>query len=313
MKKIAKNVCEAAEYCERHPEKSVTSVSEEFGVCRKTVSAHLKDYKLYTYEYNGYYYYLDEKELAPVLEYLNNPEMTFVKLNKKYGVKSNTIQRRLEVLGEKYIKRYKRKFDRTKFQKVTTEEESYWLGFFLADGYINEDRGFLKVKLGLKDREHLVKLANFMGEDEFVIKQEVGGAYTKDNLCVYIEYDSKELVANLQKYNLYSNKSGKEKPFKFEKDNLNTAYIRGMIDGDGHIEDGQIKYVGSKESCEYIKDYFSKYYIYQKEYKYIYKYGVIYCFELRNRTVNKALYNLYANSSIYLTRKYEVAIQNGRE
>ena len=106
-------------------------------------------------------------------------------------------------MGYNDERRYERIFNRNAFNKIESEEDAYWLGFILADGYINEDRGFLKIKLGSVDKEHLFKFAQYMQEENPRIQEEVGGSYTKDNTCFSIEYDSSTLITNLTKYNLH--------------------------------------------------------------------------------------------------------------
>ena len=144
------------------------------------------------------------------------------------------------------------------------------------------------------------------------ILYDTGGAYTKDNICVSIEYDSRELVNTLIKFNLHQNKSGKEIPYIFKDLELQKAYIRGMIDGDGHIEPGYFKYVGSLESCEYIKNYFEQWIEYDKKYKYIYNYGSIYSFEVRRNEISKIIEYIYKDAKIYLNRKYTIAVSKSR-
>ena len=67
--------------------------------------------------------------------------------------------------------------------------------------------------------------------------------------------------------------------------------------------------VGSLETCEYIKDFFGQYYNYSPENKYIYPHGVIYSFELYNKTALEVIKKeLYQDAKIYLDRKYQQAI-----
>lgn len=142
-------------------------------------------------------------------------------------------------------------------------------------------------------------------ENEHIIKYETGGAYTKDNLCASIEFHSKELITDLKQYKLFQKKSGKEQPIDMPNELLQLAYLRGMIDGDGHIENGYFKYVGSLQSCEYIKNKISKYYNFNPNNKYIYPKETIYSLEIRNKDINSVIKKIY-NGNIYLDRKYEI-------
>ena len=215
MKKIDKNIYETCDYISNHtPGLSITKASELFGACRKTVAKHLKDYVNYTYFYNNSYYFISEEEKAPVLYFLENPEVSLEAAAREFGVKSNTIKRRMEVMGKEYSARVSRKYNRSIFKKLENIEQAYWLGFILADGYLNEDRGFLRIKLAIADENHLKKFGKFMQEEnlENAIKYDCGGAYTKDNQCAYIEFSSRELTQDLTKFGIFQNKSGQEKP-----------------------------------------------------------------------------------------------------
>ena len=309
MKKISKSLYDACEYSKQHPQESVTSVSVLFGVDRHSITKHLQDYKFYKFYKNEEYYFLTSEELAPVAYYLEHPNDSLSSIAKKYGTKSDTIKRRLSVIGETYERRMKRKFNRSIFHVLDTEEKAYWLGFILADGYINEDKNFLRIKLAQVDEKHLQKFCLFMEEPDNVIKYDTGGAYTKNNICSFVEFDSKELIQDLKLYNLYQGKSGNEQPINMPNEQMELAYLRGMIDGDGHVENGYFKYVGSLKSCQYIKNKFSKWYDFKNENKYIYKHGTIFSFEIRSKQVNEILKKIYNNATIYLDRKYQT-VQN---
>lgn len=137
------------------------------------------------------------------------------------------------------------------------------------------------------------------------IKECVGGAYTHDNLCYELTLNGRELIESLKKYNLFQGKSGKEIPYIFNDEKLDTAYIRGMIDGDGHIAPRGLKYVGSFESCTYIKEYFGKHgVIYTNNCEYIHNYDKIKCLEIMNKEAKKVLFSIYNDASIYLDRKF---------
>lgn len=309
MKKISKSLYDACEYSKQHPQESVTSVSILFGVDRHSITKHLQDYKFYKFYKNEEYYFLTSEELAPVAYYLEHPNDSLNSIAKKYGTKSDTIKRRLSVIGETYERRMKRKFNRSIFHVLDTEEKAYWLGFILADGYINEDKNFLRIKLAQVDEKHLQKFCLFIEEPDDVIKHDTGGAYTKNNICSFVEFDSKELIQDLKLYNLYQAKSENEQPIDMPNEQMELAYLRGMIDGDGHVENGYFKYVGSLESCQYIKNKFSKWYDFKNENKYIYKHGTIFSFEIRSKQVNEILKKIYNNATIYLDRKYQT-VQN---
>lgn len=310
MKKISKSLYDACQFLKQHPQDSATNVAKMFGVDRHSITKHLSNYLLYKYLKDDFYYYLTPDEFAPIQYYLNHPNENISSIAKQFGTKTDTIKRRLNVIGEVYERRMKRKFNRSIFHVLDSEEKAYWLGFILADGYINEDKNFLRIKLAQADEKHLQKFCLFIEEPDDVIKHDKGGSYTKNNICSFIEFDSKELIQDLISYNLHQNKSGNEQPINMPNEKMELAYLRGMIDGDGHIENGYFKYVGSLESCQYMKDKFSKWYNFNSNNKYIYEHGTIFSFEIRSKEVNDIFKNkIYKDATIYLDRKYQT-VQN---
>lgn len=93
--------------------------------------------------------------------------------------------------------------------------------------------------MAAKDEEHLIKFCKYleMPKEEIaeIIKDGVGGAYTGDNPVKVVKICSKEIVKNLQNKNIQPQKSGKEIPYDCSSLELQTAYIRGLIDGDGYL------------------------------------------------------------------------------
>lgn len=310
MKKISINLYNACEYANENSQISKTKIGEMFEVDRHSISQHLKDYLNYSILFNDEYYYLSEEELKPVLFWLDNHKRYSLReISKKFSVKPDTIKRRLEVLGENYTAYRRKIFNQSAFKSIVNEGQAYWLGFILADGYLDIDRGCLRIKLAQKDENHLLKFINFMNGENIEIKHDIGGAYAHNNVCSYITFNSRLLTNDLFNQHIEQNKSGKEKPVKMPNLELTLAYIRGMIDGDGHVEDGYFKYVGSKESCEYVKNIFSQWYNFNPNNKYIYKHGKIFSFEVRSKQINKILHLIYDNATIYLDRKYKI-VQN---
>lgn len=201
-------------------------------------------------------------------------------------------------------------YNKNAFNKIETEEDAYWLGFLLADGYIaGGNKPFLQLKLGEKDKKHLEKFIKYLGYTSTeIIKQTTGGAYTKDNICFVIKISCKQISDNLKKYGLSGAKSKNEIPYKLNDINLEKHYIRGIIDGDGWIRNTQSGFgvCGSYETLSYIKEYINNNII-NVENNNITKHGDIYKFELTSKIKTQIiLKHFYENSTIYLDRKYNL-------
>ena len=199
-------------------------------------------------------------------------------------------------------------YNKNAFNKIQTEEDAYWLGFILADGYIGGGKKpFFQIKLGAKDKNHLIKFIKYMGYDtEDVIKETTEMSYTKDNLCYVIKISCKQISENLEKYCLHGAKSEKEIPYMLNNIDLEKHYIRGIIDGDGWIRTTQDGFgiCGSYETLEYIKNFINKN-IVNVENNNITSHGTIYKFELTSKIKTELILNyFYKDSTIYLDRKY---------
>jgi len=110
----------------------------------------------------------------------------------------------------------------------------YWVGFILADGYI-QDNNRLYVTLSSKDKDHLNKLALFLN-----INLRTGRAKVNDKIFDTATISCKDVdnipvLCNI--FNIDSNKSENPPDFNsyvFTEEQL-LALIIGFIDGDGSI------------------------------------------------------------------------------
>ena len=177
-------------------------------------------------------------------------------LGKEYNCSDKTIRRLLD--KHKIVNRGNRKhfYEEDIFKEINTAEKAYWLGFITADGYVNEDRGFMRIKLKECDKSHLYKFVKFIKGDEEMIKYE----YHKitGNKQYYVEVNGRNFVNTLVDLNIRQRKSMKEVwcdkiPEKYIKD-----YIRGIIDGDGHIDSSRVDICGSHEILKNMQYYLIK-------------------------------------------------------
>ena len=320
MKKMKKNLIPAIEYSLQNPTISITKVSELFGVARHSVGKYKNNYFLYTYDNKSntddeYLYYFSDEDLEFINIYLNNPDISYNDLKKSYPnlPERRTLYRWISILG--YEKTtggaIKYHYNRDKFKTIETEEDAYWLGFITADGCIIENK-WLQIQLASKDRNHLVKFCSYMGlnseETEEIIKDGFGGAYTRDNPINNVKICSLDIINHLYEKNIFARKSGKETPYICKTKELELAYIRGLIDGDGYIGNTQYRMgiVGSKEICEYVKNFIIKN-VYDISHNTIREHGTIYKLEISGRIQTSIILKaLYENANIYLDRKYNL-------
>ena len=200
------------------------------------------------------------------------------------------------------------------FEKISTEEEAYWLGLLYADGSIRSDRNEISLGLQEKDFELVEKFQSFVGGDNKIqIKK-------KEKVKTHLAPDEHEIIAKQNFYTFsFSCKKTKENLIRlgcFPKkskiihcpteeqvpNHLFKHFMRGFTDGDGSVRWGKRKdFVLTSASENFL--------IESTKRLGIFNYGVIYKDQFRiskKEIVYKILSLLYENSSIYMQRKYNV-------
>lgn len=179
------------------------------------------------------------EQMKDILELYNSGNSIYA-ISKLYNVTHKVINR--IIIENNLIKRDGRKkhfYNQTIFNNIDSPEKAYWLGFILADGYINEKKAFMRIKLQECDKNHLDKFVKFIDGDKGMIKYETHNiTYNKQ---YYVEVNGREFIKSLNNHNIRQGKSSKEHiakiPFEYRKD-----YIRGLFDGDGHIEEKENRF-----------------------------------------------------------------------
>lgn len=151
-------------------------------------------------------------------------------------------------------------------------ESVYWAGFIAGDGCVynhgianKEINNYLSIGLASCDMGHLEKFKEFT--------QYSGKLYVNE-ASVAITINSKKIVSDLEKkYNITNNKTDTYIPPSTIPTHLLKYFILGLFDSDGSISKTrrpnknhnhvngnyvfQINFTGTKETCEFIKGFFS--------------------------------------------------------
>ena len=197
-------------------------------------------------------------------------------------------------------------YNRNIFNKIDNEEKAYWLGFIVADGYLNIDKHMLRIKLGNRDRSHLIKFIKFVGGNEEMLKSEIHSETGNENF--YVSLYSKEVMNDLLSLGIEQAKSGKEKVCNIDK-KYYRDFIRGLWDGDGFIRENLsgIGLVGSEEVLAFVQNYFND----SLGVKPLKIYPHCNTFKIEYRSTRKAipliLNHLYGDKDVALDRKKELA------
>ena len=249
---------------------------------------------------------LTEEQLKEMVRLRTKERMNYSQIARIMGVSQQTVKRRLtDKLGVDDVP-LKYQYDRYFFHNIDTKEKAYWLGFITADGYVNEDRNLLQIHLQWPDREHLEKFKRALqAESRIQVKQEIHSI--TGNPIATLVLNGKEVVEGLVKQGVRQVKSGIELPPENIPEEFIPDYIRGLWDGNGHIDYKKIDLRSSYKMCSWVQDIL------------VQKCGVsktvigfdsnIYrLFCCKNRiNVLKYLYYPCVNKNICLNRKYKQA------
>jgi intein/homing endonuclease len=244
-----------------------------------------------------------ENQIKNIIERYQNGE-SCAKIGQDYNVKQQTINRLLHK-NNVVVSNRKHQFNEDYFKEIDSAEKAYWLGFITADGYVNEDRNFMIIKLQERDKKHLEKFIQAINGDMNMIKSQYHNI--TGNKQYYAEVNSKKFVNHLKNLNIRQAKSANEHvckdkiPKEFIKD-----YIRGLWDGDGHIEEKRINLISSSEVLQFVQEYFNKtcYIPINKICNHCNTHRIFIC---KNREI--ALHHIYYNNCIALDRKYNFVIE----
>ena len=72
------------------------------------------------------------------------------------------------------------------FENIDNEESAYWLGFLYADGYVRYREKYgseLRLKLSVRDKDHLLKFKKFITSDDTTIYDPFSGIGTTARGC----------------------------------------------------------------------------------------------------------------------------------
>ena len=155
--------------------------------------------------------------------------------------------------------------------KNITLESSYWCGFLAADGCLVQNKSKpntyrLCLSVSIKDEEHLKLFQTAMGHDRPIThfkpkggvvdgRQIEGGGMCFINIC-----QASHFVGDLAAMGIIPNKTKRIPPPRLKDNLLKLAWIKGYIDGDGHLgvtAEDRVN-VGISSSCETILHWIKK-------------------------------------------------------
>lgn len=221
-----------------------------------------------------------------------------------YKIKEWGVFKRPHIKNIENNPRYNAKYnvDYEYFDNIDDEHKAYWLGFLLADGYV--DNRCVMFCLGKKDIESVKAFKEDLNAEHPI-------RYNKDGNPI-ISITCKRLCGTLMNYGFHHDKSHSfdmSKILKVIPEKFENHFIRGMFDGDGSIKyykyDYQnvpfyhFGYTGLKNVCDYVAEKLDLDTIVQERDTDV--------FSVKSKNPHKIIeiYNyLYKDATIYMQRKY---------
>lgn len=190
-----------------------------------------------------------------------------IKIAKKFEVSEDTVRRWMKVANIPTRKR-RHNINEHYFQKITSPEQAYWLGFLSADGYVHNGRGELTLELQESDKEHIEKFRKAISSEHPIIPIKTG--IDKQFLHYRLSFKCAAMVRDLSMYNIIQNKSLIFYPVNIPQP-LFQYWILGYMDGDGCIfkcrKRFKISFTGTYETLTIIKNYFNSSNTIRREHK----------------------------------------------
>ena len=257
-----------------------------------------------------------------LIEMLKKNNNSIVLISNQTGYKPDTLREWCHKFGLTPERRKQElSVNEQYFKEIDTPAKAYYLGFLMADGWIMSD--FHSWGIGLQEQdkyilERLAKEINFLGEIKNAQQSEAKFIPQHNPNAQYpvLVVKSTNMCKDLILHGIVPKKTGKETlPRDLDK-NLIRHFIRGFIDGDGWVIWNKHKKfnVGvcssSMNILLSIKEYLEETFPEMTDYKIISKIKEsssvkVYYYNLYGEHADKVLQHLYADTDLYLDRKYQ--------
>lgn len=311
MKKIniTYEICKMCAKKITNKEKTLKQLGEELNIHEKTLREKIKQYGIEYTTSNKKITFTKEQIKEIIKEY--NSGISLKKVGEKYGTNEVTLSKILKENNiditklDRYGKHIYFNLNNRIFENIDTEEKAYWLGFILADGYIDAKYQHLEVGLREDDKEHLEKLKKFLNADTKLRYKAKTKSYT-----LYI--CSKDICRDLKKHGV---ENAKSLTCRLNMDIMNNPklrnhYLRGFWDGDGSVyitkeNRFQISFVKNQYIINDIRENISQF----KDMKPQNKKGTQgYQISIAHKKSLDFIKDIYKDSHVYLDRKFNKII-----
>ena len=258
---------------------------------------------------------LTDEQHEELIKDLKGHNLTTKDLSYKYGIGNYIIDRYYNAYAkvdgkQRHVRQSNNIYNEDCFEIIDSEEKAYWLGFLLADGYIDINEYKVSLEIGNVDIDHLKKLKMFYDCDYNIRTRERNG-----HVASSLRVSSKKILSDLIAKGFRTNKTYEMKSVIEEvPEDLRRHFLRGLFEGDGGLaipkaNDCNIYLSGLHKIVKDFTDYFgidekriSKKKVTGDKRKFDYHARI----DLSgNRQCKRILDELYKDSTIYLDRKYK--------
>lgn len=179
-------------------------------------------------------------EIILLQEYLSN-SISLLDLAVANNICTRTLMKRLKILGIRtHYQKMKDEVRHNFFSEIETENQAYWLGFWVADGNISltGKNHMFSISISQKDEDHLMKIHNLICPYHSLSKTPAtykSNREIRSNPMCCISFCSKQIFADLKKLGYPERKTYESLHLPKIHESLIIHFIRGYFDGDGCI------------------------------------------------------------------------------
>lgn len=210
-----------------------------------------------------------------------------------------TLRSRMEIITKYHP-------NHSAFNTINTEEAAYWLGFIASDGCIMGNQ--IHIALSADDTTHLEKFARWFSPGYPIRTYRTKQGYNQSRFYA----TSDEATSALAKYGIVPRKTWSFSHIPAIDNGLIRHFLRGYLDGDGWItRDKENVYKAgfcsmSRVFLSEVQDWLNLT-LSLKE-AVIVPSGSVWVYPKAGKQAIAILHHLYSNATVYLDRKYTLAL-----
>ena len=240
--------------------------------------------------------YLNGRSIHGIAKDMNCSSNVPYRVLREYGI----------IDSERLAKTYEL-VDENIFEQIDTEQKAYWLGFLMADCYMNDLNGKCAVEFMLaeKDRERVESFVRFINSKApLPIQNRIINGHGTVRVCIH----NKKVFQDLTSWGCVPRKS-LTKVFPWAIPHvMYRHFIRGYFDGNGSISQSKGKFqffiTSSERMCKGIENLLIKEGIIYRRCK-MRRSGEAWDFRRNGNTqVQRIFHYLYDEATEYMQRKY---------